>query len=253
MVFTSTIALPPTADPTTSTLVERATAALHRDILAGSLAPDAKLRIVELVERYDIGATPIREALSRLCALGYVHAIGNRGFRVRAIGREDLEDIVGTRSIIEVEALRRSMARGGDEWEATIVATLHRLQKFTDRNAAGFWEGQEAFDVVHKGFHTALIAACGLPRLIQMHESLYDQTYRYRQVMFSRFARPRVLDQEHATLARLVLARDTAAACAHLERHLHSTLDYVYPDDRIGADDRLSPDDATDVDVGAAR
>lgn len=223
--------LPPTlTPPAASTLVERATEAIHRDILSGSLAPAAKLRIVELVERYAIGATPIREALSRLCALGYVEAIGNKGFRVRAIGRADLEDIVGTRTIVEVAALRRSIERGGDEWEAGIVAALHRLQKFTERDPAAFWEGQEAFDTIHKRFHTALIAACGLPRLVEMHEALYDQTYRYRQVMFSRFARPRSLDEEHSALARLVLARDTEAACAYLERHLHSTLENVYPE-----------------------
>lgn len=223
-------AQPDPAASTAGTLVERATEAIHRDILAGTLAPAAKLRILELVERYAIGATPIREALSRLCALGYVEATGNKGFRVRAIGRFDLEDIVGTRTIIEVEALRRSIARGGDEWEAAIVAALHRLQKFTERDPAAFWEGQEAFDTIHKRFHTALIAACGLPRLIEMHEALYDQTYRYRQVMFSRFARPHTLDEEHSALARLVLARDTEAACAHLERHLHSTLENVYPE-----------------------
>jgi DNA-binding GntR family transcriptional regulator len=225
--------------PPAATLVERATDLIHRDILAGALAPGAKLRIHELVDRYDIGATPIREALSRLCAMGYVWAAGNRGFRVQAIGREDLEDIVGTRTIIEVEALRRSIARGGDEWEAAIVATLHQLQKFTARDPAAFWEGHDAFDGVHKRFHTALIAACGLPRLIEMHESLYDQTYRYRQVMFSRFTRPPSLDDEHSALARLVLARDTEAASAHLERHLHSTLDNVYPEMAASREDAV--------------
>lgn len=230
MTFASISLAPARTAAAGGTLVERAAEAIHRDILAGALAPDAKLRIVELVERYEIGATPIREALSRLCAVGYVQAIGNRGFRVRAIGRSDLADIIGTREIVELEALRRSIARGGDEWEAAIVAALHRLQKFTERDPSASREDREAFDRIHKRFHTALIAACGLPRLIDMHETLYDQTYRYRQIMFRQFVRPRILDDEHSALARLVLARDAEAACTHLARHLHTTMENVYPD-----------------------
>jgi GntR family transcriptional regulator, carbon starvation induced regulator len=212
------------------TLAEAAFELLRRDILIGAHNPDSKLAIHDLTQRYGIGATPMREALSRLSTLGLVRAIGQRGFRVTAVSREDLTDLVRMRCLIEIEALRLSMERGGDDWEADIVATLHRLRKFIDRSTAAFREGQVEFDAIHKQFHRSLIAACGSPRLIALQDTLYDQMYRYRLVMMRSFPRPRDLDDAHAALAEQVLRRDVDAACDILARHLGSTLAFVYPE-----------------------
>ena len=76
------------------TLAEQAAQRIEADILCGMLAPDSRLGIAETSARYGVGATPLREALSRLAARGLVNAIGKRGFRVQSISREDLADIV---------------------------------------------------------------------------------------------------------------------------------------------------------------
>ena len=101
------------------------------------MAPASKLVIADLAEGYTIGATPLREGLSRLVSEGLVRAIGQKGFRVAEVSREDLSDIIRMRSVIESEALRLSMRDGGDEWEAGIVASLYRLKRFAERGAEG--------------------------------------------------------------------------------------------------------------------
>ncbi len=217
-----------------ATLVERAMACIRADILTGALGPDTKLRIHELRARYGIGATPIREALSRLTSQGLVKAVVGRGFRVSPISRADLADIVAAREVIEIEALRRSMERGDDEWEAGIVAALYRLEKFTQRDPAEFQQWREEFDTAHKQFHSALVAACGSPRMLELHGALYDQAFRYRFLMMENLMRrPQKLSASHAELARLVLARDAGPACARLTRHLHSALEVIYPAQNI--------------------
>ena len=55
-----------------STLVELAITKLRQDILAGVFAPGSKLRVEELRSSYEIGASPLREALSRLVSNGLV-------------------------------------------------------------------------------------------------------------------------------------------------------------------------------------
>ena len=222
----------PRRAPAVDTFVERAAALIHHDILTGSLPPDVKLGIHELAKRYQMGPTPIREALSRLCPRGFVQATANRGFRVRPISREDLEDIVGTRLVIELEALRRCIARGDGEWEAAIFAALHRLQKFVGRDPQAFWRGSFEYDRVHKQFHTALISACGLPRLIEMQEMLYDQTYRYRCVALNSITRIRKLrlNETHTRLAKFAVGRDVDAACEELAQQIRSTLVICYPE-----------------------
>lgn len=217
------------AGDVSDTLSERAAGLVQRDILTGNFAPGARLGIVELAQRYDIGATPVREGLSRLVSRGLIVAIGQRGFRVADVSREDLADITRIRTVIEREALRLAMEKGGDAWEAGIVSALHQLRRHVERSGAHFSEGAEDFDAVHKGFHTAILSACDSPRLLAAHADLYDQAYRYRRVMMRGFDDGEHFVDVHQTLAERVMARDADAACTMLARHLQSTLNFVYP------------------------
>src|SRR6266849_6021477 len=211
------------------TLSERAATLVEQDILAGHLAPGARLGIVDLVERYEIGATPLREGLSRLISRGLIVGIGQRGFRVAEVSREDLLDITRMRTVVEIEALRLAIANGDDAWEAGIVSTLHQMRRHIERTGNDFREGAPDFDRLHKAFHTSLLAACESKRLLTAHSDLYDQAYRYRRVMMRSFDSGKKFVAAHQSLADLVLARDVSKAQNMLEAHLHSTLDFVYP------------------------
>jgi GntR family transcriptional regulator, carbon starvation induced regulator len=211
------------------TLSERAASLVERDIIAGDLAPGARLGIVDLVQRYEIGATPLREGLSRLISRGLIVGIGQRGFRVADVSRDDLLDITRMRTVVEIEALRLAMAQGDDAWEAGIVSALHQMRRHIQRTGNEFREGAPDFDRLHKGFHTALLAACGSKRLLASHSDLYDQAYRYRRVMMRSFDSGKKFVAAHQTLADLVLTRDLEGAQTMLASHLHSTLDFVYP------------------------
>jgi DNA-binding GntR family transcriptional regulator len=215
-------------DAGSATLSARAAGLIERDILSGLWGPETRLGIHAMSAHYGIGATPLREGMSRLVSRGLVTAIGQRGFRVASVSRADLEDITAIRTLIEAEALRRSMATGSDEWEAGIVACLHRLRHKLLREPDTMREGTPEFDVLHRAFHRSLIAACGSERMLALHDDFYLQAYRYRRVMMSRFDDPASLAKEHQELADLVLARDAEAAVARLSRHLSSTLEVVY-------------------------
>jgi GntR family transcriptional regulator, carbon starvation induced regulator len=211
------------------TLSERAASLVEHDIIAGRLAPGARLGIVDLVQRYEIGATPLREGLSRLVSRGLIVGIGQRGFRVADISREDLEDITGMRTVVEIEALRLSILQGDDAWEAGIVSALHQMRRHIERTGNDFREGAPEFDRLHKAFHTSLLAACGSKRLLTAHSELYDQAYRYRRVMMRGFDSGKKFVAAHQSLADKVLARDVPTAQPVLAAHLRSTLDFVYP------------------------
>lgn len=212
------------------TLVARAMAAVERDILSGDLAPGSRLGVVGLVDRYGIGATPLREALSRLAARDLVLAIGQRGFRVAPLERSDLADITLVRATLETEALRLSLARGGDAWEAGIVASLHQLKRYVERHGSAFVEGSEECDRLHKAFHSSIVAASGSPRLTQAISGLYDQAYRYRRIMMKRHLEPQRFNAAHDLLAQRVLERKFEPARDALVAHIHSTLRYIYPE-----------------------
>jgi GntR family transcriptional regulator, carbon starvation induced regulator len=221
----------PTSRPAAeaATLSERAAMLVEQDILAGHLAPGSRLGIIDLVQRYEIGATPLREGLSRLMSRGLIVGIGQRGFRVADISREDLLDITCMRTAIEVEAIRLAIIHGDDAWEAGIVSALHQMRRHIERTGDEFREGAEDFDRLHKGFHTAMLAACGSKRLLAAHSDLYDQAYRYRRVMMRSFDSGKKFVRAHQLLADRVIARDIPGSQAMLEAHLRSTLNFVYP------------------------
>lgn len=213
------------------TLSERAAALVEQDILAGRLAPGSRLGIVDLVQRYEIGATPLREGLSRLMSRGLIVGIGQRGFRVAEVSREDLADITCMRTAIEKEAVRLAIIHGDDAWEAGIVSALHQMRRHIERTGNEFREGAADFDRLHKGFHTALLAACGSGRMLGAHSDLYDQAYRYRRVMMRAIDSGAEFIRSHQMLADRALARDVPGAQRMLQEHLHSTINFVYPPD----------------------
>lgn len=212
------------------TLAERAAHRLQRDILSGVYAPGDRLRVVELAQQYEIGSTPVREGLSRLLSQGLIVAIGRRGFRVSEISREDLVDLTAVRTLVELDALRRSMESGDDAWESEVVASLHRLRNSIRRAGSTTLEGAPDYDEAHKAFHMSMLAACGSARLLEMASTLYDQAYRYRILMMKKHVDPDVRVRVHQDLADVALARDFPRARELLKAHLETTLGSIYPE-----------------------
>ncbi|WP_093166442.1 GntR family transcriptional regulator [Variovorax sp. YR216] len=213
------------ADPTSNPppLVEQAFARLRADVLAGAFAAGSKLKLDELQSLYGYSSSPLREALSRLSQEGLVRADERRGFRVAPISAEDLADITHMRVMLDVPALRESIAHGDDAWEATVIAAFHRLEKVESRLSDGPVVLDEEWSELHRAFHLALVGACPSERQRAWGASLFDQAERYRRysARFRRTARRK--SNEHRKLMDAALRRDADTACALLEEHILST------------------------------
>lgn len=204
-----------------ATATEAATVRLREQIVAGALPPEARLRLRELVPRYGFGATPLREALSRLAAEGFVVFEGQKGFSVPPVTRVHLLDITRSRQFVEPEALRLAMAEGGAAWEDEIVACLSLLKRETERHSADdAW--LDIYEAKHHRFHRALIAACPLVSLRGFCDDLYMQTTRYRRLMKSVTEDWGRMADVHQRLADAVLARE-AVALQSLRDHIGTT------------------------------
>ena len=186
------------------TLSDHAYERLRADILDGHYPAGSKLAIHSLRERYQIGASPLREALNRLTADGFVSLIGQRGFRVTPVSLSDLRDVTRLRVFFETEALRDSIVSGDDTWEAGVVAAFHRLSKVDSTR----YQDMAAWEARNADFHDALVAACPSPRLLQFRQNLYDQHKRYRSLSTNSMVGARDIPQEHREMMELALARD---------------------------------------------
>jgi GntR family transcriptional regulator, carbon starvation induced regulator len=211
-----------------------ALAHLTRDIVAGVLPPDHKLKVRELVDRYAIGPTPLREALSQLAARGLVAQEGQKGFRVPPVTREHLLDITHTRQVIEAEAFRLAMRHGDRAWEDEVVASFHLLRREAERQDLA--EGRDpaeghqateawldAYEARHHRFHRALIAACPFRTLRTLCDDLYAHKTRYRRFLKSLGGPQGPVIQLHEALMQRALARDEEGGGREIADHIGVT------------------------------
>jgi|KBSSwiStaDraftv2_1062776.scaffolds.fasta_scaffold33593_2 DNA-binding GntR family transcriptional regulator len=199
---------------------------LREDILRGRLAPSERLRIQALSERYRIGATAIREALSRLTTDGLVLAEDQRGFTVTPVSPEELLDLTRTRIQVEQMALRMAAAHGDVEWESLVLSSSHRLSRAEEQARSD--ETLAAWAVAHRQFHEALVAGCGSPWTLRLCRLLYDQTERYRALSVQPARRrKRDVGKEHRELTEAALARDADALCRLIEAHFGETASLI--------------------------
>ena len=210
-----------------STLASRVYEQIRRDILRLALAPGQKLLLEQLKERYDVGLSPLREALSRLASDRLVVSEDQRGFRVAPVSTEDLIDLTRLRQWLESMALRMAIENGDDDWEADLVSAFHRLSKASLRDAREPRFLSETWETRHREFHRALVAACGSPRLLQLRDTLYDQSDRYRRLAVASKYDERDIFSEHKGIFDAAIRRDADAACRLLEAHLDLTAKIV--------------------------
>lgn len=195
---------------------------LREDIIQGRLAPDTRLKIAPLSSAYNVGATPLREALSRLSSDGFVITEGQRGFRVSPISPEDLDDVTELRVMVELKALRNSLQHGKEDWESRVVSTYYQLGKIEELDLSthmAIWEQR------NHDFHWALISACTSKWLLHFYNILYDQHKRYRNISMSIATNlgKRDVHAEHQRIYEAALARDADKLCQETEIHIRQT------------------------------
>ncbi|MGQ7243021.1 GntR family transcriptional regulator [Salinicola sp. V024] len=189
--------------------------ALKRDLINGRFTAGQKLAITTLKQHYQVGLSPLREALNRLAAYGLLEQENQRGFRVPALERAELDDIADLRSRFEGQALEQALENGGAEWEAGLLAAFHRLKRADEA------PGQlDHWEQMHLQFHRHLLEPCESAWLLRFIEQLHDQFDRYRRMAPANDAVRTILNEQHGRLVELALARDIAAARALLEEHI---------------------------------
>ncbi len=206
-------------------LVEHCFDQLEQEIIDTALKPGQKLRIEELKQRFGIGGSPIREALSRLVGLGLVEIQHNKGFYVADISEENIRDIYKTFADIENLALKKSIEQGDDKWAASIVAALYELSLIEKEKS-----GADCTEWIKRNyaFHYALIAGCNSPTLLQMRHDIYRRFDRYCRMGFTMIKNNLEHNQkDHEQLADAVLKRDFKTASLLMNNHIMGSLEHI--------------------------
>ncbi len=95
-----------------SSLIDRVTAELRRQVLAGELAPDERVVELDLAARLNVSRTPLRLAFTELEREGLFERLPTRGFRVRRVTLEEVSQAIDVRGALEGLAARAAAESG---------------------------------------------------------------------------------------------------------------------------------------------
>lgn len=214
-----------------ATLASQAYLQLRHDIVRGQLKAGAKLKLIELQQRYSVGMAPLREALARLCGEQLVISEDQRGFWVAPLSLQELDDIAKVRVLVVNEAMNDSILHGDAEWEQRVQRTMEQLAEI-ERDLSGSTVHPpmavlDDLETRNFHFHHALLSACRSPWLLRLQEMFYHQAERYRYAALPHSRDKRFSLDEHMAICDAALHRNVIKACRLHEEHMARTQDAI--------------------------
>lgn len=193
---------------------------LRGQITGGEIAPGEKLRLDDLRATFGVSLSPLREALSRLSAEGFVVMEDQRGYRVAPVSENNLMEVTRLRAEIEPFALREAIRQGNDQWEGEVVASLYRLNKLQKLSPA---TRVDEWEIAHRDLHQRLLSACRMPLLMQFCATLHDLSDRYRRLFLEQHPIDRNVAHEHESICMATVERRADDAAGLLRDHIERT------------------------------
>jgi DNA-binding GntR family transcriptional regulator len=138
---------------------------LRRSILNGDLVGGTRLSLAEVASTFDVSTTPVREALRELSFEGLVKIDSYRGGVVTPVTREDVEEIVRIRQLLEPTAAREAVEGMTPEILGQAEAILMEMA------ASDSWD---VWVQGNRSFHQKIYEAAASRRLVAVINGLQN-------------------------------------------------------------------------------
>ena len=190
---------------------------LREQILSGRLPPGTPLSEYQLAKALSVSRTPVREALSRLQAVGLVRSVAQRGMFVSELGPQDVVEILEIREQLECLAVRRLVEEGVPE------SLLSRWEEQTEQ-ARQQIASDRLPDALATGclLHDELILNAGNGRVTEILAQLGEQVWLLGMVGIRAPGRPEEANREHGELLEQLRKGDAVAAETSMRQHLRN-------------------------------
>lgn len=138
---------------------------VRNEIVSGAYAPRDHLTEASIADATGASRTPVREALGRLRAEGYVEVSANRGARVAELGLESANETLELRQILESFGARRAARMATSEHVAELsklAASMHAAAEYKAKT----WSRD--LTALNRAFHELIMDASGYMQLKTM-------------------------------------------------------------------------------------
>jgi DNA-binding GntR family transcriptional regulator len=194
-----------------TSLADKAYHEIRGLIVSLELAPGAVIDERELIERLEIGRTPVREALRRLSHERLVEVYPRRGMFVTGVDVRELARLSEVREVLEPEAARLAAERATDADRQALAVLLSELE-------AG---GSELMDLDER-IHRAVYRAAHNDLLEATLEQYYVLALRIWSIALDRAHELEEAVEAHRSLLEAIRAGDGERAADTMRAHVQN-------------------------------
>jgi DNA-binding GntR family transcriptional regulator len=187
---------------------------LKQAIIRGEMAPGDRLVESRLADALDISRTPVREAIHKLEREGLLRRLPKGGFVVMNLSREDIEETIGIRCVLESYAARLAAENYTEQDLLPLEEKIREFQKFLD-------EGQlDELPRINTEFHNLFYALSRSPKLIKMINDLRDQISRFRKILLKNDKLAEGSNEDHKKMLEAIRERDVNRVERVVKQHI---------------------------------
>ena len=190
-------------------------------ILDGTLEPGRKLDQDTLAGELSISRIPLRQALSRLFAEGFVDHRPNQSWVVSMVSLDDARDVYAGREALEVLLTAKAGPLMTPADIDEIEATLAEQEKALDRRDLDLAREHD------RAFHNRIYEVSGLTRTLQAQQQLRAMSDRYIAMYMSDITRAISGLNEHRLILDALRNKDFQGAKEAVGAHVRGGIDVL--------------------------
>jgi DNA-binding GntR family transcriptional regulator len=175
---------------------------LKQAIIQGNITPGEWLVESHIAQMLGISRTPVREAIHKLERERLIERQPRGGFTVLGLGRDDIEETFGIRSVLEGYAARLATVKHQTEELKALEKKVAEFQTCLNQSHLDVLPG------INTEFHDLLYALSKSPRLIHMINGLRDQIFRFRQIILKDDKLANISNEDHIQMLKFMRKRD---------------------------------------------
>lgn len=194
---------------------------LRRRIVFWKYPPNFQLVEENLAQEFSVSRSPIRMALTYLAAEGLIERLPRRGFRVRQLQLNDVEELYEFRLALEMQVVQ-GLANKGIPQDSLfdLQTTWQNLDVLAEKKLLELAELDEAF-------HSTLAQIYGNKLILSHLESINERLLVFREMDFQHNARIDQTSKEHCDILHAIVSRNANQASELLKRNIYSGLGNV--------------------------
>jgi DNA-binding GntR family transcriptional regulator len=195
--------------------------AVFEDILNYEIKPNQIINERELMVKYQCSKSPVREALQSLCNDGVLRNIPRYGYEVIRLTREDIEDMLQFRYLLEGGLIKANMDKFYDAQIQKLIE-YEKNAKAGDQDVWTHWENNAGFHLQLMSFTRNECAYGELERVMNRLKRAYAQLYwnRWEKIVHDD-------TRYHGEIIECIKAKDTEKLLIALKKDIQDFGDFT--------------------------